>query len=71
MTDTPPPPADQPKPETPAVKAKKKRTRLQVAGLIVERSGRLPLLPLLARMETSPLTIERVDPGSPLFRFIG
>ena len=35
MTDTPPPPADQPKPETPAVKAKKKRTRLQVAGLIV------------------------------------
>ena len=29
------------------------------------------LLPLLARMETSPLTIERVDPGSPLFRFIG
>ena len=35
MTDTPPPASDQPKPETPAVKAKKKRTRLQVAGLIV------------------------------------
>ena len=35
MTDTPPPSSDQPKPETPAVKAKKKRTRLQVAGLIV------------------------------------
>ena len=29
------------------------------------------LVPLLARMEASPLVIERVDPTSPLFRFIG
>ncbi|HCE59876.1 MAG TPA: threonine dehydratase, partial [Janibacter terrae] len=29
------------------------------------------LLPLLARMDASPLTMERVDPSSPLFRFIG
>ena len=29
------------------------------------------LLPLLARMETAPMTIERIDPSSPLFRFVG
>lgn len=29
------------------------------------------LLPLLARMETAPMTIERIDPASPLFRFVG
>ncbi|GAA3603531.1 threonine ammonia-lyase IlvA [Marihabitans asiaticum] len=29
------------------------------------------LLPLLARMETAPMVIERIDPTSPLFRFIG
>lgn len=29
------------------------------------------LLPLLARMETAPMTIERIDPDSPLFRFVG
>lgn len=29
------------------------------------------LVPLLARMEASPLVIGRVDPTSPLFRFIG
>lgn len=51
------------------VKRSNRETGPALVGL--ELGDPRDLLPLLARMETSPLTIERVDPGSPLFRFIG
>ena len=43
-----------------------------VAALVgIELGSPDDLLPLLARMETAPMTIERIDPSSPLFRFVG
>lgn len=51
------------------VKRSNRETGPALVGLELGQADDLP--PLLARMDASPLTIERVDPSSPLFRFIG
>ena len=51
------------------VKRSNRETGLALVG--IELGSPDDLLPLLARMETAPMTIERIDPSSPLFRFVG
>lgn len=51
------------------VKRSNRETGPALVGL--ELGDPQDLLPLLARMETSPVKMERVDPSSALYRFIG
>ncbi len=50
------------------VKKNNRETGPALVGIELERAEDLGAL--LARMETSPLTIEQVSPGSPLFTFL-
>ncbi len=50
------------------VKKNNRETGPALVGIDIETRGHLP--GLLARMEESPMDIERVEPGSPLFTFL-
>ena len=50
------------------VKRNNRETGVALVGIEIGRPG--DLAGLLERMEAAPLTIERIDPGSPEFRFL-